>query len=211
MVLSLCLTFQFVSFAKGEDTTKKVNVIRQTLVKSDQLVKKNTVLINISKDRNPDLVISPFVTYEVRSDDDLQKMNILPESKAVEFKVTPSAYMVVSKNGKMVFDNKTNFHIMPGATVEIADSAVLYIRNLSQLQLDSGARLIIRGSGKIICENNSTITVSPYTNIILQTKKSNIYVNKGSSIISEFGLNIAYRGEGLIFLDNREYYSIYKN
>lgn len=209
LVLGLFLTSQTDVFAAGVDTIKKVNVIRQTLVKTDQQVSKNTVLVNITKDRNPDLVISPFVTYEVRTDDELLKMNILQESKGVEFKITPNAYMVVSKNGKMVFDNKTNLHLMPGATFEVADSATLYIRNYSQCRIDSGARLIVRGSGKIICENNSTISVSPYSNIILQSKKSTINVNAGSAIFSELGLNIAYRGEGYIFLDNLEYYSIY--
>lgn len=211
LMLSVCLIAQLVVFAKGVDTVKKVNVIKQTLVKSDQLVKKNTVLANISKDRNPDLVISPFITYEVRSDEDLQKMDVLHQLKNVEFKVTPNAYMVVSKNGKMIFDNNTNLHLMPGATFEISDSATLYIRNNSQFRIDSGARLIIRGTGKIICENNSNISVSPYSNIILQTPKSSIHVNAGSSIYSELGLNIAYRGEGFIFLDNKEYYSIYGN
>lgn len=208
----LCLVViacQCTVFAGVVDTSKKVNVIKQSLIKSNQFVNKNILLTNISSDNKPDLVILPFVTYEVHNDEILDQMNILNEAKRVEFKLTPNAYLVVSKNGKMIFDNKTNLHIMPGATFEISDSAILYIRNTSQCRIDSGARLIVRGTGKIICENNSSISVSPFSNIILQTKDSKIFVNAGSTIYSELGLNIAYRGEGYIFLDNMEYYSIY--
>ncbi len=208
----LCLVViacQCTVFAGVADTSKKVNVIKQSLIKSNQFVNKNILLTNISSDNKPDLVILPFVTYEVHNDEILDQMNILNEAKRVEFKLTPNAYLVVSKNGKMIFDNKTNLHIMPGATFEISDSAILYIRNTSQCRIDSGARLIVRGTGKIICENNSSISVSPFSNIILQTKDSKIFVNAGSTIYSELGLNIAYRGEGYIFLDNMEYYSIY--
>lgn len=208
----LCLVViacQCTVFAGVADTSKKVNVIKQSLIKSNQFVNKNILLTNISSDNKPDLVILPFVTYEVHNDEILDQMNVLNEAKRVEFKLTPNAYLVVSKNGKMIFDNKTNLHIMPGATFEISDSAILYIRNTSQCRIDSGARLIVRGTGKIICENNSSISVSPFSNIILQTKDSKIFVNAGSTIYSELGLNIAYRGEGYIFLDNMEYYSIY--
>ena len=210
----LCLVViacQCTVFAGVADTSKKVNVIKQSLIKSNQFVNKSILLTNISSDNKPDLVIFPFVTYEVHNDVILDQLNVLNEAKRVEFKLTPNAYMVVSKNGKMIFDNNTNLHLMPGATFEISDSATLYIRNNSQFRIDSGARLIIRGTGKIICENNSNISVSPYSNIILQTPKSSIHVNAGSSIYSELGLNIAYRGEGFIFLDNKEYYSIYGN
>jgi|694.fasta_scaffold10791_11 hypothetical protein len=211
LVLSVCTTAQIVVFAGVTDSSKKVIVIKQSLIKSNQFVNKSILLTNITSDNKPDLVIFPFVTYEVHNDEILDQMNVLNEAKRVEFKVTPNAYMVVSKNGKMIFDNKTNLHLMPGATFEISDSATLYIRNNSQFRIDSGARLIVRGTGKIICENNSSISVSPYSNIILQTPKSSIHVNAGSTIYSELGLNIAYRGEGFVFLDNMEYYSIYGN
>jgi len=192
-----------------EDSIKRAKIISQIYVKKNQTVKQNVILNNISRDVKPDLVISPFVVYEVNTDSTLNKMNISPESKAVEFKVTPYAYLKVSENGKMVFKNYTNLHLLTNATFEVSDSSILYIRNNSALIIDSGARLIVRGCGKIICEDNSRIEINPYANIILQRKESSINLNYGSKLLTKKGLNVAYVGEGSIYIDKREYYSIY--
>lgn len=206
-MLFIGITSSILVFAGIADTSKTSNVLRQTLIKSNLLVSKNSELSNISKDQRPDLVVFPFVTFKVQNDTALDSKNIIKESKGVEFKLTSNAYMVVSKNGKMIFNNKSILHLLAGSILEVSDSAVLYISNESQCLIDSGARLVVRGTGKIICENNSSISVSPYSNIILQTKKSNINVNAGSEIITKKGLNVAYLGEGLIFINNKEYYT----
>lgn len=191
------------------DTSKKVNFIKQILVKNNQKNNRNVVLNNISQNSDPDFIISPFVEYQMETDSTLRKMNIPKEAKMVEFKITPYAYLKVSKHGKMVFSNETNLHLMTNSTYEISDSSILYIRNSSAIQIDSGAKLIVRGTGKIICEDNSWIKVHPYATIILQRKESAIRLLNGSKIITHEGLNVAYVGEGSVYIDDKEYYSIY--
>lgn len=197
------------SVVNKEDSLKKAKVVSQIYIKSNQFIKRTVILNNVSRDASPDLVISPFVVYEVNTDSTLNKKISTPETKSVEFKVTPNAYLKVSKDGKMVFKNGTNLHLMTNSTFEISDSAVLYVRNNSAITIDSGARLIVRGSGKIVCEDNSRIEINPYANIILQRKESTINLDNGSKFITHKGLNVAYVGEGRIYIDKREYYSIY--
>jgi|GEM_PF-2980832 len=191
------------------DTSKKVNIIKQILVKNNQKNNRNVVLNNISQNSDPDLIISPFIEYQMESDSSLKKMNVTSEAKMVEFKITPNAYLKVSKHGIMVFNNETNLHLMTNSTYEISDSSILYIRNSSAIQIDSGAKLIVRGTGKIICEDNSWIKIHPYATIILQRKESTIKLFNGSKIITHGGLNVAYLGEGSVYIDDKEYYSIY--
>lgn len=191
------------------DTSKKVNFIKQILVKNNQRNNRDVVLNNISQNSDPDFIISPFVEYQMETDSTSRKTNIPQDAKMVEFKITPFAYLKVSKHGKMVFSNETNLHLMTNSTYEISDSSILYIRNSSAIQIDSGAKLIVRGTGKIICEDNSWIKIHPYATIILQRKESTIKLFNGSKIITREGLNVAYLGEGSVYIDDKEYYSIY--
>ncbi len=191
------------------DSSKKVNLINQIHVKNNQKNNRNVVLNNISQNSDPDFIISPFVEYQMETDSTLRKMNIPNESKMVEFKVNQYAYLKIAKHGKMIFSNETNLHLMTNSTYEISDSSILYIRNSSAIQIDSGAKLIVRGTGKIICEDNSWIKLHPYATIILQRKESAIRLFNGSKIITREGLNVAYLGEGSVYIDDKEYYSIY--
>ncbi len=191
------------------DSIKKINIIKQIFVKRSLKNDMNVVLNNISQNSDPDLIINPFVEFLMESDSTLSKLNIPKDVKITEFKVTPTAYLKVSKHGRMVFNNGTRLHLMTNSIYEISDSSILYIRNSSNIQIDSGAKLIVRGTGKIICEDNSWIKVHPYATILLQRKESTIKLINGSKIITHQGLNVAYLGEGSIFIDDREYYSIY--
>lgn len=184
----------------NSDSPTKSIPIKQIIVKNNQRINRNVFLGNISLDQNPDLIISSNISYEVTQDN---------ETNAVEFLVTPRAYLKISKHGKMIFNNSTRLHLTANSTLEISDSSILEINNKSQLIIDSGAVLIIRGTGNILCTDSSIININPFSNLILQHKNSRINMINGSVFITRENFIVTYQGEGKVFIDKKEYYSNY--